>query len=96
MQDFNVRSMVYDGNPCKWDILPWLCYHSNQMLSFLFTDNSQRELSVYRKLSILVTMVTQNFKLRMILERKEWSWNEKYFYANFMKSVQIYKKIIEV
>ena len=38
-----------------------LCHGSvtiaTKMLSFLFTDNSQRELSVYRKLIILVTMV---------------------------------------
>ena len=40
--------------------------------------------------------IGQNFKLRMILEHKEWSWNEKYFFENFIKSVQIYKEIIEV
>ena len=38
--------------------------------------------------------IGQNFKFKMILERKEWSWNEKHFYANFMKSVQIYKNVI--
>ena len=125
-----------------------LCHCSGtiatKMFSFLFTDNLQRELSVYRKLSILFTMVTncdlisylrgypsntilltlksctqfdfvigkhlhflkkkyffsnhliwccmcqigQNFKLRMILEHKEWSWNEKHFYANFMKFIR--------
>ena len=39
-----------------------LCHGSvtitTKMLSFLFTDNSQRELPVYRKLSIIVAMVT--------------------------------------
>ena len=40
--------------------------------------------------------IGQNFKLGMILEYKEWSWNERHFYANFIKSVQIYNEIIEV
>ena len=46
------------------DILAnWILCHGSvtietKMLSFLFTDNSQRELSMYRKLSIIVTMVT--------------------------------------
>ena len=40
---------------------------ATKMLSFRFTDNSQRELSVYRKLSILVAMVT-NFDLISYLQ----------------------------
>ena len=58
MQGFNVRSMVFDGYPCKYDIKSQFTIVT-RMLSFLYTDNSLCELSVNRKLSILVAMVTE-------------------------------------
>ena len=40
MQDFNVRSMVYDLYPCKYDIKSQFVTIVTRMLSFLYTDNS--------------------------------------------------------
>ena len=35
-----------------------------------------------------MSQIGQNFKLKIILEHKEWSWIEKHFYANFMKFIR--------
>ena len=59
MQDFKVRIMVFDGYPCKYDIKSQFVTIVTRLLSFLYTDNSFCELSVNRKLGILVAMVTE-------------------------------------